>query len=68
MPEFDDDNKTIFSGDLDSDERAAVRSGENRGKRIAVAENPKRYGLARQWALTKKQFDANYANIDWSKR
>lgn len=66
MKEFDDDNKTIFSGDLDPEERAAVRSGEERGKRVAMAEDPERFGLARQRALTKKKFDENYDKIDWS--
>lgn len=41
MPEFDDDNKTIFSGDLDPEERAAVQSGEARGKREYMKDHPK---------------------------
>lgn len=36
-----DDNKTIFSGDLDAAERAAVKSGEERGKREYMKEYPK---------------------------
>jgi len=60
MPEFDDDNKTIFSGDLDSEERAAMQSGEDRGKRVAIAEDPERFGMARQRALGRKQYAENY--------
>ena len=62
----DDDNKTIFTSDLDPDEKAAVKSGEERGKRVAMAENPERFGMARQRALNKEKFDRNYARIDWS--
>lgn len=67
-PELGDDTTTIFSSpqSMDSAEREAVKKGEDRGKRIAVAEDPERFGLARQRALTKKQFDENYAKIDWS--
>lgn len=46
MPEFDDDNKTIFSGDLDPEEKVAVASGEARGKREYMKDNPK-CGLVR---------------------
>lgn len=60
MSELADDNKTIFSGDLDSEERAAVKSGEKRGERIAVQENPKRYGFARQKALGMREYGKKY--------
>lgn len=63
-----DAEKTIFSGDLDSGERAAVQSGEARGKRAAMAEDPERFGMARQRALNKGKFDVNYDKIDWSKK
>ena len=59
----EDDNKTIFSGDLDSDERAGRDSGYERGKRIAVKEQPKRFGLARQRAVGKKNYDKGYVRI-----
>jgi len=58
MPEFDDDNKTIFSTDLDSDEREAVRSGEKRGKRIYEKEHP-RCGLM----VSTPQYRKNYKRI-----
>lgn len=60
MPEFDDDNKTIFSGDLDPEEKAAVKSGEKRGEREAMREDPERFGMARQRALNKKKYDEGY--------
>lgn len=60
MPEFDEDNKTIFSGDLDSEEKVAVQKGEARGKRVAMAEDPERYGMARQKALNKQKYDEGY--------
>lgn len=44
MPEFDDDNKTIFTSDLDPEEKVAVASGEARGKRVAMAERSEHYG------------------------
>ena len=68
MPELGDDNSTIFSGDLSSEERSAVKSGEERGKRVAMLEDPERFGMARQRALNKVTFDANYAKIDWSRK
>lgn len=40
MPEFDDDNKTIFSADLDAEEKAAVHSGEERGKLEYMKDHP----------------------------
>lgn len=41
MPEFDDDDKTIFTSDLDPEEKAAVKSGEERGKREYMKDHPK---------------------------
>ena len=63
MPEFDDDNKTIFSSDLDSTEKAAVATGEARGKKEYMKDNPK-CGLVG----VSDQFRENYDNIDWSKK
>jgi hypothetical protein len=68
MTELGDDNKTIFtSTELDSEEKAAVRSGEERGKRIAMAEDPERFGMARQRAINRDKYVENYSKIDWSK-
>lgn len=60
MDELADDNKTIFSGDLDSEERAAVKSGEKRGERVAMTEDPERFGLARQRALGRTKYEVGY--------
>jgi len=60
---FEDDNKTIFSGDLDSEEREAVHKGEARGKREAMKADPERFGLARQRALGMKKYARNYVRI-----
>ena len=68
MEDFTSDNKTIFSGDLDSAERNAVKSGEERGKRIAMIEEPERFGMARQKALNMDKYGENYDKIDWSKK
>jgi len=60
MDELSEDNKTIFSGDLDSEERAAVKSGEKRGEKVAMQEDPERFGLARQRALGRTKYEVNY--------
>jgi len=60
---FSSDNKTIFSGDLDSSEKDAVKSGEERGKRMAMLENPEHFGMARQRALGRKKYEKNYVGI-----
>lgn len=59
MDELADDDKTIFSGDLDSEERSAVKSGEKRGEREAMKEDTKRFGLARQRG-SGRQYGINY--------
>ena len=71
MPEIEDmtgANDSIFTSDLNPAEKAAVKTGEERGKRIAMAENPERFGMARQMGLNKKKFDKNYTKIDWTKK
>ena len=60
MADWEDDNKTIFSGDLDSSERDAVKSGEKRGERMAMAEDPERFGLARQRGKNMRKYEENY--------
>lgn len=60
MDELADDNTTIFSTEMTSEERTAVKSGEERGEREAMKEDPKRYGLARQRGLNKKKYDIGY--------
>ena len=68
MADFDEDNKTIFSGDLDSEERAAVKSGEKRGEREAMAEDPERFGMARQRALGRKRYEEAFARFGTSRK
>lgn len=55
-------NRTIFSstGSMTSEERTAVKSGEKRGARALVAENPKRFGLVRQRAKNMRKYEENY--------
>lgn len=62
MTELADDNKTIFSGDLDFEERSALASGEARGKLEAMRENPKRFSLARQRGSGRK-YEKEYVRI-----
>lgn len=59
---------TIFNSrdSMTSDERAAVKSGEKRGEKAAMAEHPKRFELAGQRAKGRKQYEENYDKIDWS--
>jgi hypothetical protein len=57
----DEADRTIFdSSELSSEERAAVRKGEERGKKAAMAEDPERFGMARQKALGRKAYDEGY--------
>ncbi len=63
MSELTDDNKTIFSGDLDTAEKAAVQKGEARGKREYMKEHPK-CGLT----AATPAYRENYARIDWAKQ
>ena len=63
MPDFDDDDKTIFTSDLDPEEKAAVKSGEERGKRVAMQEDPGRYGMARQRAKGRKAYEETYVRV-----
>lgn len=62
MDELGDDNKTIFTSpsDLDSDERAAVKTGEARGKREAIKEDSKRFGLAGQRGKNLRKYETGY--------
>lgn len=60
MDELADDNTTIFSTGMSSEEKAAVKSGEKRGEREAMKEDPKRYGLARQRALNRRKCEEGY--------
>ena len=63
----DEAETTIFSSrdTMDTAEREAVKSGEERGKRMVMAEDPERFGMARQRALGKQKYDENYEKIIW---
>ena len=63
MPEFDDDNKTIFSTDLDSEERSAVKSGEERGKREAMKDDPKRFARAGRDGRSIRRYEEWYVKV-----
>jgi len=57
----DEADRTIFDGsELNSEERDAVRKGEERGKRTAERENPERFGLAGSRARGKSKYDEGY--------
>ena len=62
MNELDGTDTTIFTSpqDMTSEERSAVKSGEKRGERVAMAEDPERFGLARQRALGMKKYEEGY--------
>ena len=65
----DEADRTIFDGsELNSEERDAVRKGEERGKRAAERENPERFGIARSRARGKKNWDKNYDRIIFNKQ
>ncbi len=59
MDELSGTDTTIFSGDMTSEEKDAVKSGEKRGEREAMKENTKRFGLARQRG-SGRQYGINY--------
>ena len=65
MAELGDDDKTIFSTDLDSEERAAVKSGEKRGEREAMAADPERFGMARARARNRAKYAVGFDRIKW---
>jgi len=62
MSDFDD-GKTIFSTDLNSEERAAVKSGEKRGEREAMKENPKRFARAGRDGRSIRQYEEWYVKV-----
>ena len=64
-----EEEKTIHTtgSDMTFEERSAIKTGEKRGERVAMAENPERFGMARARARNKTRYDKNYPNIDWSK-
>ena len=57
---------TIFTSgsDMTSEERSAVKSGEKRGERVAMAEDPERFGLARQRGLGRKKYEEAFERIN----
>lgn len=63
---MDNEESTIFTSPqcMSSAERQAVKTGEKRGKRAAMAERPEHYGNigSSKPALYRENFD----KIDWS--
>ncbi len=70
QPLLSDDTTTVHSNpqSMSSAERAAVKTGEARGKREMMAAHPERFGLAGELGRCKRQFDEGYNQIDWSKK
>ena len=64
---MENDESTIFTSPqcMSSAERSAVKSGEERGKRAAMAERPEHYGNI--GSRNMKKYRENYDKIDWSK-
>ncbi len=64
---MENEESTIFTSPqcMSSAERSAVKSGELRGKRAAMAERPEHYGNI--GSVSPKRFRENYDKIDWSK-
>lgn len=62
MDELSGNETTIFTSGsgMTSEERSAVKSGEKRGEREAMKDNPKRFGLARQRGLSMRKTDRMY--------
>lgn len=60
------DEATIFSsaGSMSSAERDAIKSGEKRGEKMAMAERPEHYGNI--GSRNNKLYRENYDKIDWS--
>lgn len=65
---MDNDESTIFSSpqSMSSEERSAVKTGEERGKKMAMLERPEHYGCIGNSNPSK--YRKNYGKIDWSKK
>jgi hypothetical protein len=63
---MDNEESTIFTSpqQMSSEERSAVKSGEARGKQMAMAERPEHYGNIGSRDHVK--YRENYDKIDWS--
>ena len=64
---MDNEDSTIFTSPqcMSSGERSAVKSGEARGKRMAMLERPEHYGNI--GSISPKSYRQGYEKIDWSK-
>lgn len=60
MDELSGADTTIFSTGMSGEEKDAIKSGEKRGERVAMAEDPKRFGLARQSGKNIRKYETNY--------
>ena len=63
---MDNPESTIFTSpqQMSSEERSAIKKGEERGKRMAMAERPEHYGNI--GSINWKKYRANYDKIDWT--
>ena len=60
MDELSGAETTIFSTGMSGEEKDAVKSGEKRGEREAMKEDPKRFGLARQRGKNIRRYEVGY--------
>jgi len=60
MIELSGAETTIFSTGMSGEEKDAVKSGEKRGEREAMKEDPKRFGLARQRGKNIRRYEVGY--------
>ena len=60
MIELSGAETTIFSTGMSGEEKDAVKSGEKRGEREAMAEDPKRFGLAGQRGKNIRRYEVGY--------
>ena len=60
MNELSGAETTIFSTGMSGEEKDAVKSGEKRGEREAMKEDPKRFGLARQRGKNIRRYEVGY--------
>jgi hypothetical protein len=63
---MDNDESTIFTSpqQMSSEERSAVKKGEARGKRMAMAERPEHY--CNIGSVSPMAYSEGYDKIDWT--
>ncbi len=58
-----EDNATIFSTGLSCEQKNAIKSGEERGKREAMKGDPKRFATARRNGKSIRAWNEAYVRI-----